>query len=615
MLLLLLLLLLLVLCLLLLLLLLLLLVCVCVFIIIVVMALFLVSPCAFLVLSCVFERWLPSGDLLGLEPYIIWLDLASKTDLEVRKYPVPILAPHELLHALWRAGHPQWYLSMVGPEKEAGLEAFWTNALGQEWGKLHPGLQGCDMAALRQTVPLRVHIDGAESFKNHESVIWSISSPTTKGDTYDTRLPIMSVPDECMHTEELRDSVHREVCRFLGWSFLQCELGVFPAAGFDGESCSPKSLRHKLQGTLIAGGWRAIYAGVKSDAKMRYQTQLFTRYYRFSYCCDACLATIPYKNAPKPLSYGDCSRTALWRDTIISQADYLALEPRVSPWFQIRGHHICLALRDQMHNLYLGVAQDVVASCLWDLQLRGAFGSDSIPMNLKRAYIDYRAWCKLNGVTSTPVGFSLASIGKHQTSDFPCLSSTIKAAHVKGMCFYIAGKTLEHCGNSEHDRMLAVCTYALAQYIHVQDKASFILTPDERNEVGHQGQLFLDSWQWLAGEAQRLRVASFKMRPKLHYICHTIDDAVAGGENPRHQMCFLDEDLMGKVTKLEKSCHRLTVGLRFLQRVMLLFKYRWQRRCASECQQNNMFQLSAMYLPPFALLCYVLPHIQTFRIT
>ncbi len=108
-----------------------------------------------------------------------------------------------------------------------------------------------------------------------------------------------------------------------------------------------------------------------------------------------------------------------------------------------------------------------------------------------------------------------------------------------------------------------------------------ILTPIERTEIDYQGHLFLDSWQWLAGEAQQLRVPNFKMKPKLQYMCHTIDDAFLGGENPRHQMCFLDEDLMGKVTKLEKSCHRLTVGMRFLPRVMLLFKYRWQSRCES----------------------------------
>eukprot|EP00969_Alexandrium_andersonii_P095997 4239107-Alexandrium_andersonii.AAC.1 len=80
--------------------------------------------------------------------------------MDVELHPTPVLAPHEVLHAISRAGSQQRLMSVVGPELLEGLAEFWTHAMGLEWGQRHPGMQNRDL--LHHTAPLVFHMDGVE---------------------------------------------------------------------------------------------------------------------------------------------------------------------------------------------------------------------------------------------------------------------------------------------------------------------------------------------------------------------------------------------------------------------------------------------------------------------
>ncbi len=69
--------------------------------------------------------------------------------------------------------------------------------------------------------------------------------------------------------------------------------------------------------------------------------------------------------------------------------------------------------------------------------------------------------------------------------------------------------------------------------------------------------------------------ARYKLRPKLHYIDHILED-LASRENPRLLSNFLDEDFMGKLVKLARMQHRSAVVPRTLQLYIAHIREMWR---------------------------------------
>eukprot|EP00969_Alexandrium_andersonii_P110122 4858678-Alexandrium_andersonii.AAC.1 len=98
----------------------------------------------------------------GLEPYCITIDLLLPGSMVPQPVSVPCLLPHEVIHCIWKASAQQFRISMLGPRGHTGLQQYWAWATAQEWGRLHPGLQGKSTDELASVIPLFLHIDGAE---------------------------------------------------------------------------------------------------------------------------------------------------------------------------------------------------------------------------------------------------------------------------------------------------------------------------------------------------------------------------------------------------------------------------------------------------------------------
>ena len=115
-----------------------------------------------------FHVW--TRNLLGwhVDPYPLKLDLIVPGSEELQSIVVPCLLPHEILHALWRAGKQQFQISTCGPNGPDELLKYWDWALKQKWSRRHPALQGRCASDLKTMVPLMLFVDGAEVFRNKE---------------------------------------------------------------------------------------------------------------------------------------------------------------------------------------------------------------------------------------------------------------------------------------------------------------------------------------------------------------------------------------------------------------------------------------------------------------
>ena len=189
-------------------------------------------------------------------------------------------------------------------------------------------------------------------------------------------------------------------------------------------------------------------------------------------------------------------------------------------------------------------------------------------------------------VTCPPIVFSVNSIN-FKPSDFPVLSSAMKAWHVKIITSWLATKSSQVCTGSLHSLMRKYCCWGIAEYIHIVDNGGPWLTDQERLRAHRALHLHLTTWQVLAAEAAAEMKPNFKIRPKCHYLCHMRDKLMWSARSPKYEHCMMDEDFIGKIVRLCRRTHYRTQMLRVIQRYILLLSLRWHGRDVKPASQRQ----------------------------
>ena len=360
---------------------------------------------------------------------------------------------------------------------------------------------------------------------------------------------------------------------------------------------------------------------------------IFIRYEPQPRLCDNCLASLAPTGDPS-MSGRNFSHDAAWQWTRLDHQGYLDHEPGdLSPYLQIEGWRFETVVYDWMHNLYLGVGRDLFSSGLkllirkgvwenvdndwdtvlaavhsemhkscaswgflvWISQLCFSFSLGSIP-NFPTAW-PHQQSCPRRPMNhcsrkccvccfSYPVGkktqlttiylrfylprkpvLTFAALGGDECSE---LSSRYKASHVRLMLFWLGRKTQQVADQNQADvslQILASCCYGLQRATEIQADAGLILEPDEAEEASHGVRLFVFCFAWLALSCG---CGMFKVRPKLHYLCHTGSDLKRWRLNQLKLFStFTEESFLGKVKAIASQCHGKTLSMRVFQRYVL----------------------------------------------
>ena len=111
--------------------------------------------------------------------------------------------------------------------------------------------------------------------------------------------------------------------------------------------------------------------------------------------------------------------------------------------------------------------------------------------------------------------------------------------------------------------------FGLSNYLHCIDRPCLDLTPEVRDEAVESGVRCLQSYEALAHYNLQKRRCNYKFRPKWHALCHLIFDMRSSLENPRKYKTMLEEDALGKLTKLAEKCPASNATVRLLQRYQI----------------------------------------------
>ena len=131
-------------------------------------------------------------------------------------------------------------------------------------------------------------------------------------------------------------------------------------------------------------------------------------------------------------------------------------------------------------------------------------------------------------------------------------------------------------------QLVARMITSLVSFLNVCGVAGGLFTAEEASKVQQQGRSFLLSYQTLAEEAYSTWQALWKLRPKIHYFAHMVEELPSTLENPGRCDTFDWASFVGRIKAIGAKTHCKTIALRPCQRYMLCLSYRWRRARSTE---------------------------------
>ncbi|CAE7375107.1 nipblb [Symbiodinium sp. CCMP2592] len=473
---------------------------------------------------------------------------------------IPVLLPHEIFAELHSSSAYQFGTSMLGHQTPNAIKEFWEHL--QRFAPMdikgHPALESCDLSEL---VPLLVHFDGAEMYRNAEYNIWSFSS------VFSSML-------------DVKDHVHTEIAKLMSWSFKILQEGRFPDRGYYGEELLEKSSRGKSRGLPLAGGWKACFYGFRGDQKARRECHFFTRHYNCNLLCDQCVAIKPSKNMVRGMNYKNFSANAPFLLTTISHETYLNTTSAsdLSPWTAMPGWRLENTFFDWMHVVLLGVGRDAVAAAIKLMVMRGLIGWDTKRADLKMLTLwikkEYKSRKSFSVISLTP-----ANAGLDPWTEYPELGTIFKAAQVKILIWGISRKLQEVVKRVQDEDLvrMALAMRGLSEAQSLLDNGGLKFTGSEARKFDEMVHLHLRTWQRLAVKFEDLLIPLCNIRPKHHYLQHLARYVLRTRINIRIHQNFDSESYMGKIKRIACKCHSTSMLLRVQQRYILYLALLWDR--------------------------------------
>ena len=231
-----------------------------------------------------------------------------------------------------------------------------------------------------------------------------------------------------------------------------------------------------------------------------------------------------------------------------------------------------------MHCCMIGIAQDDIGSAL--VSLAEQQNEMSVDAYLKQATVEMRIWCKEKGLTCTRRTLCLKLLGRgdpNSSRKSPVLSGKVRAAQTKIVHSFVTHLVLKRCTGTKESKLRATCLWAASNFYHILDTSDRFLTEAQAKRAYSAGSLYLLCYQKLAHLSVSRGDTLWKIRPKHHYFLHMIKSMYASRWNPRFHSCYMDEDFIGRIARLNRLTHRLRAQCRTPQRYLKYIAVRWER--------------------------------------
>ena len=247
--------------------------------------------------------------------------------------------------------------------------------------------------------------------------------------------------------------------------------------------------------------------------------------------------------------------------------------------------------RDMFHVIKHGVGREACASIVLMLSYRGYFDSEgdlrNLPDRLTRAFKTFKLWCEAEGKNTSLKNFTQANLHFLKAKAFPYLGG--KGADVTLVLMFLDFfLRLSLISPKAGDETILSAMHQLVQgtlnFLGVMHSHDLWLPHGCTGYMAKQGLTALRAYAYCAKFSMQINKRLFCMGPKFHSWAHTVFElkhAFERGQrdtlNPCIWNCEMNEDMIGRISRISRHVSpRLTV-LRTLQRYGVAFKSRLRK--------------------------------------
>ena len=517
------------------------------------------------------HRWVRRQPWMALLPELYEFEIPVTYDgLEETTGVHAALLPHETFASLGK--YPELFKELLcGPD--GNLQDFWQKSTGR-WRTHHPIPEV--HSAPGQCIPLGIFGDNAGVYAAQKVLVLLWGSVALEALTLDSRILFCSI----MYALVVPIKTIAMLYEVLAWSLTWLAMGVHPDVDHRGVPFStthhPSRFKNALK-PLVNGGYVGVFSELRGDWKWQVEALSLEHRYSTNFICHLCRAS---RKIPR-LMYTQfrqhdhirCIRIS-WR----AFRDWQWSRPAAtqSPLLKVVGFDIWRCWVDAMHCLDLGIYQGIAACCLNELSFEHVWPGDTLDDCFYAAHSEHKDWCKRKGLQPCP-RFERRKLCP--TGTFPTFTQqSAKAAMTKQLVLWLH-EVLARPGVSQgpHGQIRFVMFEQWAAFEAICARnGRFLATPDKQH-IADSVENALVCLNYLASEPGSL----WHIKPKAHMSTHmAFDAAVEFGINPRRVTNYSDEDMVGRIKRVMRSCHGSSAGKMCMLRYAILVGTRWWSRLA-----------------------------------
>jgi hypothetical protein len=236
---------------------------------------------------------------------------------------------------------------------------------------------------------------------------------------------------------------------------------------------------------------------------------------------------------------------------------------------------------DLAHVGHLGNFKDFAGSAVVAGMWLGVWGPGSVPLLMYRAYDDLKAWCRVQRLTLNMNKFTRDRLHLKRNACFPFMGG--KGSDIAIILRWIEAK---FCG---HGDQYLQCVYSSARAINCFFRQLYLSYAQglwiERGlakMMVEAGVTYVRGYLFLAHRAHALGWSLFALKPKIHLLCHVLkqmqfelDLGNAHVASPVADMCWGDEDFIGKICRLCRRTHPWTLPRETIDRYLMECVRQW----------------------------------------
>jgi hypothetical protein len=461
--------------------------------------------------------------------------------------------PHMMFANLGQYSHEQ-FSSMFCL---ARLESLWLSALATDDDRFHnhPILSTPDWQT--KCIPIFLRADGVE-FQSRDSLLaWSWGCLLSQAASLDSHFLIALFAKSCTG-----ENTWPPMMKYLVWSFGALMTGKHPSKDPDGNPLQKGSIFYPFKGLdLVPGGFRCILWSIQGDNEM-FANVLKLPHWRSHRPCWECDCTQSLEHFPAEKHY-KLLRPRLLNLILVDTADAIANPKSSHPLFKIPGVTSRIVRHDLLHILFHnGIYSHHLGSILHYMCWKDPPPRPQAVNPARRLAVIFehvQSFYKENQSPTrlTNLRLSMFASTKAPFASHPQLSTkAAESKHFAPALLHVCKAALDP--ENEVEQKIVRSMESICQVVDTFDKASEFLTEAEFKVASSCAEQLLEDYAWLREWAERSSRNLFHTGPlKFHTFLHLVQNSRF--LNPKCHWTFMDEDFVGRISKLT---HSISMGVR-----------------------------------------------------